>query len=123
MSDYSAIWRQMPSNKWLTAKEIGVAPATMTAMVRRNMVEASNTSPRKYRRLMTPNVVLEFLLSYLPCEFAGIYSEGEEIGMLCTVKNGRVFDCWGEPYDISTAIKVRLGKRWFNLKTGTEIIK
>ena len=120
MSNYFNIWQSMPQD-WATAKEIGVAPATMTAMVRRNMVAVTDTSPRQYRRIITPYVVLDMLLPYMPREFVGIYKKNEKIGMLCTVKNGRVFDCWGEPYDISDAAKASFGRRWFDLTTGKEI--
>ena len=121
-TNYFEIWAKMPQNKWSTAKELGYAPATMTAMMRRNMVEATDTSPKQYKRIITPNTVLEMLLFYMPTEFVGVYNSDKEIGMLCSVKNGKLFDCWGESFDISSAAKVRFGKRYFSLSTGKEIV-
>lgn len=112
----------MPKDKWSTAKELGYAPATMTAMVRRSMVEATDTSPRQYKRIITPNTILEMLLFYMPVEFVGVYNNGEKIGMLCSVKDGKLYDCWGESFDLSSAAKVRFGKRYFSLSTGKEIV-
>lgn len=122
MANYIEFWKQMPANEWISAKELGVAPASMTAMVRRNMVEATNTSPKKYRRIVSPNFVLFLLYEHMPREFVGIQLAGEELDMLCTIKNGKVYDCWGEPYDIATAVRARFGRRYFDLTTGKEIV-
>ena len=120
-TNYFSIWKEMPKDNWATAKEIGVAPATLAAMVRRNMVEATNSSPKQYRRVITNATILEMLLSYIPSVTIGLYSEGADVGMLCPVKNGKVYDCWGDIFDFTTAVKVRIGTRYFDLRTGKEI--
>lgn len=112
----------MPHNKWATAKEIGVAPATLTAMVRRNMVEATDTSPKQYKRIITNATVLEMLLFYYPVEMVGLYKADETVGMLCIIKSGKVYDCWGNSFDLSSAAKVRIKDRYFSLIDGKEII-
>lgn len=111
----------MPHNKWATAKEIGVAPATLTAMARRNIVTTTDTSPKQYKRIITNATVLEMLLFYYPAETFGLYKADETLGMLCTIKSGNVYDCWGNSFDLLSAAKVRIKDRYFSLINGKEI--
>ena len=55
---YIELYKTMDKDRWYTAAELGVAPATMTAMVNRNLVERTDTSPRKYRRLFNPQATM-----------------------------------------------------------------
>jgi hypothetical protein len=115
----------MPANEWKTAKELGVAPATLTAMVRRNYAKALDTSPKTYCRIKSSAAVLAFLLEKYKSEltnFIGIHRCNEELSMLCSTKNGKVFDCYGNLYDIAAADIVRIGHRYFSLVDGKEIV-
>lgn len=120
-TNYFEIWNRMPIDQWVTAKEINIAPATMTAMIRRNLVEATNTSPKKYHRITNTSVIVEMLLFYFPSDTIGIYKKEQEIGMFCSVKNGKIYDCFDNPYDLSDAVKIRIGNRYFDLTNGKEI--
>ena len=115
----------MPANEWKTAKELGVAPATLAAMVRRNYAKASNTSPKTYCREMSSAAVLAFLLEKhkdIFTGFVGISCYNNKLAMLCTVKDGVVYDCYGNVFDISDAYKIRIGKKYFLLSNGKEVI-
>ena len=122
MDKYLSIWLNMSPNTWYTAKELNVASASMTAMVRRNMVEATETSPKKYRRVVSTTTVLAFLLEKFKSQYQsyiGIY-RGEGVGMLCSVKNSKVYDCYDREYDITNATTVRIGNKYYSLITGQE---
>ena len=45
-----------------TASQIGLAAATLGAMVRRGLVEATNTSPKQYRKSSNPAAKLYILI-------------------------------------------------------------
>ena len=125
MDKYLTIWLAMEPNTWFTAKELGVAPASMTAMKNRNLVAVKDTSPKTYCRITSSAAVLAFLLEKYKSEltdFIGIHRRNEKLAMLCSIKNGKVFDCCGNLYDIATADIVRIGHRYFSLVNGKEIV-
>ena len=124
MDKYLTIWLAMEPDTWFTAKELGVAPASMTAMKNRNLVKVKDTTPKQYCRIASTAAVLAFLLEKHTAEmsdFISIHRSNEKLAMMCSVKNGKVLDCWGEPYDITTADAVRIGKKWYELIKGREI--
>ena len=123
MDKYLTIWLSMEPDTWFTAKELGVAPATMTAMKNRNLVKVKDTSPKQYCRIASTAAVLAFLLERHKKDltnYIDIHLRGERLCMLCSVKNGKVYDCWDNPYDITTADRVRIGKKWYELTRGAE---
>ena len=125
INKYLELWLKMPANEWKTAKELGIAPATLTAMVRRNYAKASDTSPKTYCREMSSAAVLAYLLEKYQTLFTGfvdIFCHNRNLAMLCTVKDGITYDCYNNKFDISTAYKVRIGRKYFSLKNGREIL-
>lgn len=59
---YLDIWINLPSKVWFTAKEVNLAPATLTAMRKRGLVKVDETvSPRKYQIVLgNANVLVSF---------------------------------------------------------------
>ena len=104
---------ELVPTEFATAKEIGLAPATLGAMVRRGMVEATNTSPKRYRRI--DNVAIKV---YQLCEenkhkydtYFTVFKKDKELGMLCSISNNNIVDCWGNVYDLTNACAVQFGK-------------
>lgn len=125
MDKYLTIWLAMEPDTWFTAKELGVAPASMTAMKNRNLVKVKDTTPKQYCRIASTAAVLAFLLEKYKIEatnYIGIHQYGEPLAMLCSVKNGKVYDCWDNPYDITNADWVRIGKKYYDLERGKQIV-
>lgn len=95
--------------EFATAREIGLAPATLTAMARKNFIEATNTSPKKYRRIDSPAASL--CRQFEKEEFFVVYTDSSAIGTLCYIEKDVVMDCWGRPYDVSKVVRTRrIGK-------------
>lgn len=94
-----------------TAKDIGLAPQTLAAYARRGMVEATNTSPKQYRRIDNSAVkVYEFLAANRNKynQYFTLYKLGEPLGMMCSIVGGEVVDCWGKKYDLTGVITVEI---------------
>lgn len=114
MVDYIAIYNKMEAGKDYTAKDLGVAPASMTAMVRRDLVVVTKeTSPKTYRKNTDNNSawIIGTVQNFLPKDrdWFIIHIENEQYGMMCSLKNNIVIDCYGNPYDLSRAIAVEIG--------------
>lgn len=110
------VYELMEEDKWYLTKDLGAAAATMTALVNRGMAEATNTSPRKYRKLSNSlSIVLE-LLKTNTSEFFGLKKKNTPFGMLCTYKNGKILDCYGEPYSLTDLEEIRIGRKIYNTK-------
>ena len=105
-------YNQIPT-EFATAKEIGLAAATLCAMARRGMVEVQECSPKKYRRC---NSILPRILEVLDAnkdkygEYFTLRKKGEKLGMFCRVKNGEILDCWDKKYDLTNVNQVDFGK-------------
>lgn len=112
---YIDIYKQMEDGKWYTAKELGVAPATMTAMINRNLAERTDTSPRQYKKSDTAYARILAKVADNDIEFFGVYKKGEPLGMLCYLDNERIMDYEGKPYDVNGANKVRIGEKYFEI--------
>ena len=96
---YKDIASSMQSGVQYTAAELGVAPASMTAMVNRCLVIKTAGKPMKYMRIETSKSVLQGRIA----EILNEYPEGSMFnlcksnyaigcGKLCIVKNGEVVD-------------------------------
>ena len=121
---YIEIYHLMQPNHYYTAKELGVAPATMTALVNRGLVERTDTSPRKYVKVITSIfAAISSLKTSYPCDLFGLYRKGEQTGMLCKIANNKVVDCWDKPYDLTNVVIARFGHNYFNLSNGQIIEK
>lgn len=108
-----------------TAREIGLAAATLGAMARRGFVEVKEGSPKQYRRINSTAVKV-----YQLCEiyenrydtYFTLYKEGAPYGMFCSISNGTIVDCWGKPYDLTNVIAISFRKKKINLKEIIECI-
>ena len=107
-----ANYEKIPT-EFATAREIGLAAATLGAMARRGFVEVLDTSPKQYRRIDGTAAKL-----YQLCEdnkkaydtYFILYKKDRSYGMLCSISNGTIVDCWGKPYDLTEVIKVQFNK-------------
>lgn len=121
-SKYEIIYEQMEFDKWYTAAELKVAPASMTAMVNRGMVEKTDTSPRKYRKIKNVLSEISNLLSKYPnIEYFTLYKKASgdktPLGMMCSYdsKNSKILDCWGKTYDMAGVDRIQIGQNFFQL--------
>ena len=111
--DYDKIPRE-----FATAREIGIAAATLGALARRGIVEVLDGSPKKFRRANN-----SFAEIYQLCEtnkddydtYFTLRKSTEKLGMLCSISNGKIVDCWGNPYDLSNVNIVEFNNRTFNI--------
>ena len=120
-SKYLAI----PTTEYRTAKEIGMAPATLMAMGKRKLVEVQDTTPKRYRRINSTAAKIYYLCEKYAEQYDtyfGLHSEGEKYGMLCSIINNTVCNCWNKPIDVEQYTIIRLGRKYYSLKTGKEII-
>lgn len=109
---YLDIYNKMEKDKWYKAAELGVAPASMTAMINRGMVDKTDTSPRLYRRKQnkTVNILKKLGNNFNDGDYFSLYPE-QGLGMLCTVEKERILDCWGNPYNIDNSVLIGIGQR------------
>lgn len=108
-----------------TAREIGLAAATLGAMARRGFVEVLDGSPKKYKRIETPQIRVYQLLDEHANEFEEfftLYKIGAPYGMLCSLdKSGDVLDCWGEKYDLNNIDYIKIGQNKYKLKENDNV--
>lgn len=114
-SKYIEIYKRMEKDKWYTAADLGVAPASMTAMINRNLVERTDTSPRKYRRVANPQATILDILSGFDFEFFTLYKSDQALGMLCFLDKEQIMDCWGKPYDLTNVNRLVVKKVEFSI--------
>jgi hypothetical protein len=112
---YINVWNSMEDGQWYTAAELGMAAASMTAMVRRGLVQDKNCRPKKYMKIANPLVKILDILKDKEFEYFTLYKAGRDLGMLCSLKNERVLDCWEKPYDISGAYKLIVNHQEFTI--------
>ena len=103
---YLGIWKIMEDGKWYTASELHVAPATMTAMVRRGLVTAIAGKPKKYKKGINVLVKILDILKDKDFEYFTLYKSDRPLGMLCSLKNEQVLDCWEQPYDLTNVYRL-----------------
>ena len=93
-----------------TAREIGLAAATLGAMARRGFVQVADTKPKQYKRIDNPAINIFRL-----CEehkndydtFFTLWKKDKKIGMMCSMSpGGDVLDCWGNKYDLTEVIRI-----------------
>jgi hypothetical protein len=101
-----------------TAKEIGLAAATLSAMARRGLVEVISGKPNKYRRIENPAIRIYQLLEENKSDFDEFFTlrkKDTTLGMLCYIKGGEVVDCWGKRYDLTDVIRIEFRTRSFDI--------
>jgi hypothetical protein len=102
-----------------TAREIGLAAATLGAMARRGFVEVQDSSPKKYRKINNPAIHIYRLLEENKDDYETYFTlskEGAPYGMFCSMHEGTILDCWGKPYDLTNVITIEFRTKKFNLK-------
>lgn len=110
-------YNQVPE-EFATAREIGLAAATLGAMARRGLVEARDTSPKQYRRINTPAAQVYLLCEQYKNDFDTYFTlrkTNEPLGMLCSISNNIVVDCWGNPYDLNNVCKIEFRTKSFEI--------
>ena len=96
--------------EYATAREIGLAAASLGALARRGLVEVRDTTPKQYRRIVSPVAGLyQIIEQHKDCEFFTLYRNPAELGMLCYMSQGEVVDCWGKKYDLSEVKRIVIG--------------
>lgn len=113
-----AKYEQVPT-EFATAKEIGLAPATLGAMVRRGLVEVLTGKPNKYRRIPNKAVTIYQLLEQNKDdfeEFFMLHRKDAPYGMMCSLQKGEIVDCWGERMDLSDIDRLETRKRKFDIE-------
>ena len=112
---YMNVWNTMEDDKWYTAKELGMAAASMTAMVRRGLVVERAGKPKQYKKVANPLVKILDILKDQEFEYFTLYKTDRPLGMLCSLKNERVLDCWEKPYDLTNVCKLIVNHREFKI--------
>lgn len=110
-------YNQVPTEP-ATAAQIGIASATLSAMARRGLVEVISGKPNKYRRIDSPSVRVYQLLDEHKDELGEFFTlrkKDAPYGMLCSLKQGKIMDCWGKEYDLTDVNYLRIGKKEFNI--------
>ena len=115
----------MPTNKYLTAKEIGMAPATLIAMGKKGLVDVRDTSPKTYCRVNSIAAKVYYMCEKHKNEYENyfiIYKSNRAYGMLCSIIGGTICDCWGKPFPLTDCISIQFGQKKYCLITGKEIV-
>lgn len=111
---YINTWKKMQEGKYYTARELNVAPAHMTALFNRKMVERTETSPRTYRKLRNPYVAIADLVFTHDCEYFSLYKK-EGLGMMCRFLNDKIVDAWDNAYDVSEVVSIQIGTERYDV--------
>ena len=114
--DYEKIWNSMEYDKQYTAAQLGVAPASMTAMARRGFVKTIDTKPKQYVKILSvvPKI-LEIVKKENPTHFC-LHKENAPYGMLCSLGNNKILDCYGNEYDTTNVVELEVNHKKYNLK-------
>lgn len=111
-------YNQVPT-EFATAKEIGIAAATLGAMARRGMLEVKNSVPKQYRRVHCLLVEIQKLCDENKGEYDKYFTlwrKGQSLGMYCYLSSsGDIYDCWDNKYDLTDVYKIRFRKKEFLL--------
>lgn len=104
--------------EFATAREIGLAAATLGAMARRGFVEVLDSTPKQYRKSHNPAIKI-----YQLCEenakdydtYFTLRKKNQPLGMLCSISNNVIVDCWGKPYPLENVYKVEFRTKEFEI--------
>jgi hypothetical protein len=107
--------------EFATAREIGLAAATLGAMARKGFVETLDTVPKQYRRINSPAVRTYKFLDEHKKEYNTyfvLWRKGKKLGMLCQMSGDKIVDCWGNNYDATDVVSICLGNKMYSLEEG-----
>ena len=113
-------WKQYDKvpEEFATAKQIGLAAATLGAMARRGFVEILDTSPKQYKKSNNPAIKIYQLCEENKDDYDTHFTlrkSTEALGMYCSIANNTIVDCWGQPYDLTNVNKIEFRTRHFNI--------
>lgn len=103
--DYVEIYNSIPDNNWRTSKEIGYSSASLNAMCTRGMLDKKVEKVCMYRKI--PSKLITILTNVQDVDFFTLMPKVGR-GMLCTSKNQKVLDCWGNDYNIQDSIILQI---------------
>lgn len=104
--------------EFATAKEIGLAAATLGAMARRGFVEVLDTSPKQYRKINNPAIKIYKLCEENKDDYDTHFTlrkSTEKLGMYCSIKNDTIVDAWDNPYDLANVNRIEFRTRNFDI--------
>ena len=105
--DYMKLYDELQYNREYTSRD-GYAPATLSAMARRGLLECLGGKPQRYvKKRCVFSQIDEILKREGNPEFFVLFSKGEKLGMMCSIKNNTVIDCYGKTYDLSKVYKLK----------------
>lgn len=119
------IYLKIPTKAFITAKEIGLAPATLLAMGRKGLIEVKDTSPKTYRRINSVAAKAYYLCDKHANEYETYFmlnNPKRRYGMLCSIISDTICDCWGNPLPLSEYTTIQFGKKKYDILTGKEIL-
>lgn len=105
----------MVPTEFQTASQIGLAAATLGAMVRRGLAEATSTSPKQYRKSASPATKIYMLIDQNKGAYFTLHKSTEKLGMLCSFSNNTVLDCWGNPYDLTDVNRIEFSTEAYDI--------
>lgn len=103
-------YEQIPT-EYRTAKVIGLSAATLNAYARRGMVEVLKGKPNQYRRIECSGAkVYKFLKDNRTKfnQYFTLHKTNERLGMMCSLVDGEVVDCWGNKYDLTGVVTIEI---------------
>ncbi len=105
--------------EFATAKEIGLAAATLGAMARRGLVEVLDTTPKQYRKVKESHTAKIYQFCEINKDDYDTYftlrKKDRPLGMLCSISNNVIVDCWGKPYPLDNVCKVEFRTKEFEI--------
>ena len=119
------IYLKIPTKTFVTAKEIGLAPATLIAMGKKNLIEIKEGNPNTYRRINSVAAKAYYLCEKHANEYETyftMHNPNRPYGMLCSIIGGTICDCWGKTLPLMEYTIIQFGKRKYELSTGKEIL-
>ena len=105
-------------NEYATAREIGLAAATLGALARKGFVEVLDTTPKQYRKSHNPAIKIYQLCEEYKKDFDTYFilkKKNASYGMLCHMVSGTIVDCWGNPYNLTDVCRIEFRTKKIDL--------
>ena len=114
---YLELYNKMTPGEAKAAAAWGISASSLLAMSRRGLVDVIDGKPKLYRR--KDRSMLLRIMSMLAddIEYFSLYRRNEKLGMLCYLEKGKVFDAFGNPYEVDNRIfKIRIKDKEYSLE-------